>query len=686
MADITVKFADGKEHVYTNVPDTITPDQIEQRAMQDFQGAKVAHLDRVSSTTAESTKRESVQTARPKITAGTEMEQANELTKNLVGFAAPMVKTYYGAKQLIAGLSPEERANLQSWQQMEEKAPILSTIAGNVAPMVIGGAGLARAGLKGATMLAAPKTAAQAAGVAGSYAALQPVSEDQLAGLGERAKAGTIGAALGFAGQKVAEKAGTYLANKFGQRGTLTSANIDESINETLKDSGQTLQDLPSDYANQLRQQVASSLQVGRKLDVPAALRAQEFKATGIEPTLGQVTRNPMQYATERNLRGVAGVGEPLLERFSGQETNLRNQIGNFAKGAADRYQAGTQIGGALESADKSMSQKVSELYRQAKQSAGKDMELPLQGLAQDYATVLRDFGDKIPSGVRNNFEDLGLLTGKQNKLFTVEEADRLLKVINANQSNDPAVNAALSALRNSVKGSVTEVDAAGGVYAPAVKAAAERFKMHDMLPALQAASKGELDADKFVARHIVGAKPESVKSLADVLKSTDQQAFDQAKAQVGEYLRKAAYGINEAGDAGFRPAGFSKALDSLGERLKAFYSPEEIAQLKQLSRVGSYMYAFPAQAAVSTSSSGVPVQNALMRIIGAKIPFLGTGIDITKNALQGAQRRANVRTAMGAEVPYSQLELLPGEQQKYQNALSRLLSPVAYTGGYLAQ
>lgn len=613
--------------------------------------------------------------------AGTEMEKAGGLTRNLVGFAAPMVKTYYGAKQLVAGLSPEERANLQGWQQMEENAPIASTIAGNIAPMVVGGTGLARLGIKGATALVVPKTATQAAAVGGGYTALQPVNEDQLQGLPSRIIAGSIAAPFAIAGQKIAQSAGSYLANKFGQRAAITPADIDESINETLKTTGQSLTDLPADYVNQLRSQVATSLKIGRKLDIPSALRSQEFKAAGIEPTLGQVTRDPMQYATERNLRGVAGVGEPLLQRFSGQETALRNQIGNFAKGAADRYQAGTQIGGALESADKAMSQKVSSLYKMARESSGKDMELPLQGLAQDYATILRDFGDKIPSGVRNNFEDLGLLTGKQNKLFTVEEADRLLKVINANQSNDPAVNSALSALRNSVKGSVTEVDASGGVYAPAVKAAADRFKMHDMLPALQSASKGELDADKFVTRHIVGAKPESVKSLADVLRTTDQEAFDQAKAQVGEYLRKSAYGINEAGDAGFRPAGFSKALDSLGERLKAFYAPEEIAQLKQLSRVGSYMYSFPAQAAVSTSSSGVPVQNALMQIIGSKIPFVGTGVDIAKNTLQGVQRRAGVRAAMGAEIPSSQFELLPGEQQKYQNALIRLLAPSAYTG-----
>lgn len=46
MANITVTFEDGQTHTYQNVPDNVTPDQIEQRAAQDFAGRKVQHLDR----------------------------------------------------------------------------------------------------------------------------------------------------------------------------------------------------------------------------------------------------------------------------------------------------------------------------------------------------------------------------------------------------------------------------------------------------------------------------------------------------------------------------------------------------------------------------------------------------------------------------------------------------------------
>jgi hypothetical protein len=695
MADITVKFADGKEHVYSGVPDDVTPDQIEQRAMQDFQGAKIAHLDRVAA--------QSTQQAEParqptllerfkeKQNAGLTdtLKEASWLDRNLAGAGSAAAKTYYGVKQLVKGgtLSPEDQQSVKDWNQIEQSAPV-GAIAGNVGMMVAPGIGLAGTAGKTAAIgnaLLNPNTLGKAAAVGAGYMGVQPTETQGVEGLKDRGIEAAKGAALGAVGQQIGSRAGSYLANKFGARATISAGQIDDAINATLKDSGQSMVDLPPSYINELRAQVAESVRGGKKPDIAALLRKQEFANAGIEPLAGQVTRDPMQYATEQNLRGVSGVGEPLAVRMTNQENALRSKIGEFANGASDRYQAGTQIGDALTSADKAMSGRVSDLYQKARTSSGKDLELPLQGLAQDYAAALRDFGDKIPSGVRNNLDDLGLLNGKQNKLYTVEEADRLLKVINANSSTDPAVNTALATLRNSVKRSVTDVDASGGVYAPAVQAAAARFKMHDMLPALQQAARGEINADKFVATQIVGAKPESVKALAGMLKMSNPDAYNQAKAQVGEYLRKSAYGLDgqlTAGDGAFRPAGFAKALDSLGERLSAFYTPEEITQLKQLSRVGSYMNTSPAKAAVSSSNSGVPVQNALMHLLGKAVPYSDTVVGLAKGATSSVKNNSAVKRSLAADVPMSKLELLAGEKQKYKNLLTRLTVPLAIGSG----
>lgn len=608
------------------------------------------------------------------------LNEASWAERNLAGAGSALAKTYYGGKQLLSGgtLSPEDQQSVKDWSTIEESAPV-GSIAGNIGMMVAPGLGIG--GTVGKAIVN-PNTLGKAAAVGAGYMGLQPTQEQGAEGLKQRAIETAKGAAFGAAGQAIASKIGTSLANKYGARkSTITDAEIDAEIMTALKESGQSIKDLAPDYVDNLRKQVKTSVGQGKKLDIPATFRKNEFEQAGITPTLGQLTRDPMQYATEQNLRGVAGVGEPLSVAFTNQENALRSKIGNYALGASDRYQAGSQIGEALSSADDSMSKQVSALYKQARQSAGKDMELPLQGLSQDYANTLRDFGDKIPSGVRTNLEDLGLLTGKQNKLFTVEEADRLLKVINANQSNDPAVNAALSTLRNSVKQAVLDVDASGGVYAPAVKAAAARFKMHDMLPALQQAAKGEIDADKFVARHIVGAKPESVAALTQMLKMSNPDAYLQARAQVGEHLRRAAYGLDSgltAGDSAFRPAGFAKALDSMGARLNAFYSPQEIAEFRRISRVGSYMNTSPAKAAVSSSNSAVPLQNSLVSILSSKIPFGQSIASFAKGAATNAKNTSAVKNSLSAKLPQGKLGLLPGEEERYVNNLSRLFVPLA--------
>jgi hypothetical protein len=42
--NITVTFDDGSSHVYQNAPDTVTPEEVAQRASQEF-GKRVVNMD-----------------------------------------------------------------------------------------------------------------------------------------------------------------------------------------------------------------------------------------------------------------------------------------------------------------------------------------------------------------------------------------------------------------------------------------------------------------------------------------------------------------------------------------------------------------------------------------------------------------------------------------------------------------
>lgn len=417
-----------------------------------------------------------------------------------------------------------------------------------------------------------------------------------------------------------------------------------------------------------LKQQVAQAIQQTPQVDPAAAMRAADFQGLGMQPTLGQITRDPSQYAQELNIRGT-NTGAPLANRFNQQNAQLQQALGSMVGTPSNAYQAGSTIRDALSSIDNTMSQQVSDAYAAARASSGKDLDVPLAGVAQDYAQVLNDFGDKVPAGVRNNFGQLGLMGGTQQKTFTVENAENLLKVINANQSNDPATNAALAQLRTSVKNAVLSADDQGGVYAPARQLAAQRFAMQDQIPALQAASSGSVAPDDFVRRFVVGGKTDDVVAMANLLREQAPAAFQEARNQIGAQLAAKGFGANPAGDARFNPSPYMQQLQAFGPaKLAAFYSPDEINQLNTIARVGAYMNAFPAASPVNTSNTASALGSLVTNGI-RHLPYVGGLVD-------NAQNRMFVNRALAARLSNATNAGTDALQQRALGGL--LLNPAA--------
>lgn len=499
----------------------------------------------------------------------------------------------------------------------------------------------------------------QGAALGGVAGAMEPVNEtdkfwdEKLKQVG----AGTLGGAvatplLGKVGDVIARKSKAGITGASNQM-------VDDAINKALEGTGQTVADFNPQTLDAIRSQVHASLQSGKKLDAAAALRKADFEKLGIDPLLGQITRDPMLWAKEMNLRGVAGVGDPIAARLNGQQMALKDGIGQFANGADEAFKAGEAISGALKNTDEAMRQRVSGLYAAARNDAGKDLDVPLTGLAQDYADVLNRFADKVPSGVRNQFEQLGLMNGNQTKVFTIENADKLLKVINDHVGEDKATNTALSELRNSVKNAVLGADPSGGPFKPAVDAAAQRFRLHEAIPALADAANGNTAADDFVRRFVINGKANDVQGMGKLLKMADPDSFSQARSQLGEDLRRAAFGENMAGDKGFSQERFNKRLRELGtEKLSAFFSKEEIDTLKTLGRVGAYIKSEPAGGATNWSNSGSAVFNLMGKVPGAG--YLNNVVSGVNAIAVPIKNAATARASLAAEVPASVADLTP--------------------------
>lgn len=452
---------------------------------------------------------------------------------------------------------------------------------------------------------------------------------------------------------KIADWVGQSFANRAASR-PIGASEVENAIRKVAAESGLEFDHMEPALQQQLRGEAIKSLQATTgRVDQMAMLRKADFDAEGISPTAGQITRDAGQYAKERNLRTMAGVGDPLLQRFEQQGQQLQQKVGQYANGASENFAAGNKLANALKAKDDTLRAGVSQAYRAARESAGKDAEIPLGGLATDAADVLDRFGDKVPSGVLNQLKKYGMLPDQVDKaaprkLFTVEAADDLIKTINANQSADPATNAALSQLRTSVKNAVTTDAGVEDVFAPARKAAAERFRLQDAVPALEAAATGSTAPDDFVKRFVVNGKTNDVKGLAALLKDSSPEAFNEAKAQVGKSLQKAAYGKDVVGDAPFTPKRFAEALDAMGtEKLRAFYSPEEVAQLRRLARIGAYINQMPNASPVQTSNNW----GAIMTVAG-RIPGVPAVVGLANAAKTTLGNQSAVTKALAAEVP----------------------------------
>lgn len=459
--------------------------------------------------------------------------------------------------------------------------------------------------------------------------------------------------------------------------GVKASMMADNVVADAVQQTGQSINDIPKPQLDALRKQVIDSLKAGKQIDAAALMRQQDFKSLGISPLQGQITRDPLQFAREQNLKGVAGVGDEIALRLNSQDGNLRKFISGFSNGADEAYPAGVQLSQDLAAVDSSMRKRVFSLYEQARQSAGKDLDVPLTGLAQDYADVLHRFGNKVPDGVVNQFKALGLdpaTPSNQKKIFTIEDADKLLKTINDNVGNDITSNRSLDVLRNAVKSAVTSVDATGGPFAPAVQAAASRFRVHEAVPALEAAANGSAVPDSFVNKFVINGRVDEVTKMAKLL---SPESFNQARAQLGQKLHRAAFGMDSVGDKGFSQERFNKAVSDIGtDKLKVFFTPAEVDQIKTIGRVAAYIHSLPSASPVNTSGTAAALFSLLQHI-----PGLPAGFSVANSLKNTVQRGAQVRSSLAAQVPVSAADLAPNQP----NRLAALIAAGAFGSGSAA-
>lgn len=605
-----------------------------------------------------------------------------EFVSSYGGLYKNPVSEFFGkeAEKVDVGIGQAEREYQQARQAVGQEGFDAYRMGGNI----VSPANLAIAARVPVTATTTMGRAGQGAILGGIGGGLQPVNVEEnpdfaATKLGQISLGAATGGVLTLAMGAIGDRFTRFLSAKMDKMRGADVTTINQTAEEFANASGIDWQRLNNNQRNEITNQIVEATKVYSGKDPRVAARIADFKALEMPYTLGQVTREPMQFATEKNLSQLPGTGDPIRERFMQQGASLQRRIGNFAAGAQEEQNTGTRLIQALSEYDKKAGALVSEAYKTARSQAGKDAEIPMQGLAQDFSSVLDTYSANVINNLPiNEFKKYGLLGGKQTKIFTIEEADKLIKVINANRSTDPATNSALTALRGAVKKAMAEDVGVDDVFAPARVEAQKRFNLQDAIPALKAASEGDVNPDTFVRNFIISKQAQSpqVMRLANLLREQDPDSYSEARAQIGAYLQRKAFGENVTGDKPFSPERYAAALRELGtDKLKAFFSPQEVAQMQRIARVGSYMEAVPYAARPNVSGNWGAITN-----LAQNFPGFPQTAALARALRSGMETQLNVSKALKAE---PQKQLTPEEIK----LLSRALSAGALTtGGMSAQ
>lgn len=393
----------------------------------------------------------------------------------------------------------------------------------------------------------------------------------------------------------------------------------------------------PSVRAQLIEEAKAQQFSTG-SLDAEQVGRKANLMANDVTPLKSMVTRNPQDWAIERNLSKMTGpdpelakIGGQLTDVYSGNDAALARRLDTFGGGGATQEGYGMRVMQSLDDLANASQKEVSELYKTVRETKG-------DALASDARKVfevwddLKDspVADPITEALKRRLTRLGMIdeTGKlTNKTLTVKEAEGLRQFINQ-QPNVFGKSQVIRAIDEDVLGGAGE-----DAFKTARSAASERFGMLNN-PATQRAinAYGELTqgktAQNFIKTQVIDGAEQDVKTLLNTLDKIPDaakkaEAIDAIKGGVVNYLRVKS--VNQNSNQ-FSGANLSKAIREIGDgKLKLILGADDFAKLKSLERASLDATYQPAHSAVNSSNT-TPAGLSMIRggrgLVGVNLPL----------------------------------------------------------------
>ena len=599
----------------------------------------------------------------------------------------------------------------------------LERVVGDASRLMAGGAG----------SFGAAKLAAQApgmVGVVGRGLAASPIEQaGALTGAGvmsglsregggtemQQVGAALLGGALGGMLMPTTVRAAQSVKSRLLNRG-MTPQQMDVQISSVLQRAGVDYAEVPERTRQALRAEMAGALRPGREINPDALRRLADFRSTGLTPTRGMLSQDPVQITREQNLAKIAANsadgelhGLPRIQN-SNNAAMIRN-LNEQGASRADAFGAGQRAVDTITAQDEALSAGVRGAYDRARGIAGGDTPLDRKPISDGIYNELARQNKMafLPENIGRMLNDISAgvtrVGGQEFPVpFTPQVVDNL-KTMMATASRgtqDGNARAALSIARQVLEDApfnvvrppntpgqlVTLADVGAGAAARGANEAAAPY-----MSALNEA-RG-LARDRFawqqssrpVEQVLGGAQPDKLFQqhvLSGTVQDTRQfmryAGEQQTRDAVLGYLRDKALGGASDEVGKFSSSAFNRALQRIGDqKLGAIFEPEQLAQLRALGRASSYAQAQPVGSAVNNSNSGALVLGRGADILGGLAKRIPGGQMLLADPL------FNINVALSQRQAQN---LMPGllAPQEPRSVLRGLLTPsIAYSGGLLA-
>lgn len=507
-------------------------------------------------------------------------------------------------------------------------------------------------------------------------------STERLKSMGLGAVGGAVGAGLGQKAGEVISKgvgkaktaANNTLAKVSTERTNQILQNIDDKLEVALKQQGLKLSDLNQNTLKTLRADAKSALDSGKYLNPEAVARKVVLDRVGIKGTKAQVTGNAQQWQKEAELAKISGIGDPLREKFIGDNKALESLLNQASKStggeAIDQYGAIKNATDSLLDQNAQNKSFISAAYDNAMKAPGNDALIDGAGLANDVFTKLDDaaLASFIPTDIAKKINQIG----ENPQLFTLKKGEELIKVLNTHyksslQNGQPtATTHALGIVRQALQ--TRQDEALQGLLVSGGNDAAQAYQFArqahqfnrqqiDKMPLLQDALKG-VEPDKLFNKHILQGNVSELGETVSVLRGANPQAVADIKQQTLEYITSKS--MNSNGQ--FSPAGMNNALKAIGDRrLGILFEPSELKHIKDIGKAGHYLVTQPNHSYVNNSNTAA----GLMRYFGglAKVaehmPVVGN--NVVQPVQSGAQKIAVSQALKGGNLVG---EAMPANQE----------------------